>query len=178
MIPELATDRLVLRALRGDDFPAYAALCADPEVMKYVSGAPLSREEAWRQLALFAGHWTLRGFGTWAVEERATGAFIGRIGLHFPEGWPERELGWALARRFWGRGLAAEGCRAALDFAWTRLGWDRLISLIHPDNERSAQLATRLGARRAGRTIVRGVLVDRFLHERQPRSPSSATTPG
>lgn len=55
---------------------------------------------SWRQLALWRGHWDLRGFGMWALEERASRAFVGRVGLHYPEGWPDREVGWTLARTF------------------------------------------------------------------------------
>ncbi len=168
-IPELRTDRLLLRAFRAEDVEAYLAMCADREVMRYVSGSPLSAEDSWRQLAMFAGHWTLRGFGTWAVEERASGRFAGRIGLHYPEGWPDRELGWALARPFWGQGYAEEGARAALAHAFGTLGWERLVSLIHPENERSIRLATRLGARLEGAADVRGHAVAVSAYRRPAR---------
>jgi len=127
--------------------------------MRYLSvtGALLSREDAWRQMALFAGHWALRGFGMWAVEERESGRFIGRVGLHQPEGWPDRELGWSLAREAWGRGYATEAARAAADYAFRTLRWSHLIHLILPGNDRSIRVAGRLGARPAGTDIVRGV---------------------
>jgi RimJ/RimL family protein N-acetyltransferase len=106
-------------------------MCADPEVMRYVGErGVLSREEAWRQMATLAGHWHLQGFGMWAVEELATGEFVGRVGLHYPEGWPDREVAWALARPFWGRGYGTEAARAALDEAFGPLDWSRVISLI------------------------------------------------
>ena len=98
-------------------------------------------------MAMLVGHWELRGFGMWAVEERGTGAFIGRVGLHFPEGWPDREIGWALARPYWGKGFAFEAARAALAHAFDTLGWERAISLIDPANRRSIRLAERLGER-------------------------------
>jgi RimJ/RimL family protein N-acetyltransferase len=89
----IETPRLLLRPFRDTDIEAYAAMCADPEVMRYVGErGPLSRGDAWRQMAMLVGHWQLRGFGMWAVEERATGAFLGRVGLHFPDGWPDREV--------------------------------------------------------------------------------------
>jgi RimJ/RimL family protein N-acetyltransferase len=155
----LETGRLLLRDFRPDDTDAYADMCADPEVMQYLSadGSVLSRDDAWRQMAMFAGHWVLRGYGMWVVEERATGQLVGRVGLHYPEGWPGREVGWALARRFWGQGLAQEAARAAIDFAFQRLGWPHLISLIHPNNERSINLAMRLGESFEGVAEVRGV---------------------
>src|SRR5580692_11139014 len=103
--------------------------------MKYIGdGGPLSRDDAWRQMAMLIGHWELRGFGMWAVEEKATGEFVGRVGLHYPEGWPGAEIGWALARRMWGRGYAHEAARAALGVAFDSLAWTRAISLIAPEN--------------------------------------------
>jgi len=144
--PTRETERLVLRAWRDDDLDAYAQLCADPEVMRHLgNGSTLSREDAWRSMAMFTGHWVLRGFGTWAVEERATGTMVGRIGLHQPAGGPGLEVGWALDRAVWGRGYATEGGAAALDFAWRELDAARVISLIYPENTRSIAVAERLG---------------------------------
>ena len=124
-------------------------------MMRYISTV-LSREDAWRLMAMLAGHWQLRGFGMWAAEERETGRFVGRIGLHYPEGWPDRELGWALSRQFWGQGLATEAARAAGDYAFRELGWSHLISLIMPGNARSIRVAERLGATADGVAVVRG----------------------
>jgi RimJ/RimL family protein N-acetyltransferase len=156
----LGTERLILREFRQDDLDAYAEMCADPEVMRHLSvdGAVLSRQDAWRQMAMFAGHWALRGYGTWAIEERASGRFVGRVGLHFPEGWPDRELGWALARPYWGRGFASEAARAAVAHAFGDLGWPHVISLIHPDNARSIALALRLGETLVADVELRGVV--------------------
>jgi RimJ/RimL family protein N-acetyltransferase len=157
LLTELETARLRLRDFRATDLDQYAALCADPEVMRYVGDrSVLSREDAWRQMAMLAGHWHLRGFGMWVVEERTTGAFVGRVGLHYPEGWPDREVAWALARPFWGRGYATEAARAALGEAFGRLAWARVISLIDPTNARSVRLAERLGERLEGEATIRG----------------------
>ena len=165
---QLRTTRLLLRTFRADDIDAYAAMCADPEVMRYLGadGSALSREDAWRQMAMFAGHWVFRGYGMWAVEEQATGRFVGRVGLHYPEGWPDRELGWALCRPFWGQGLAEEAARAAAAFAFETLGWSHLISLIHPGNRRSIALAARLGEIFAGSCEVRGESLHVYRLER------------
>lgn len=95
----LNTDRLHLRMFRQDDFEIYAQMCADPDVMRYLgAGQTLSRQDAWRQMAMTIGHWQLRGYGLWAVEERASGELIGRIGVFYPEGWPDVEVGWMLRR--------------------------------------------------------------------------------
>jgi len=154
--PTLETERLLLRPFRLDDYDAYSEMCSDPEVMLYLAGLPLTRAESWRHMAFILGHWQLRGYGMWAVEEKATGVFAGRLGFNDPEGWPAFELGWTLARRYWGRGYATEGARAALAHAFTVLGKDHVISLILPGNQRSISVAERLGERLEGRTQVMG----------------------
>jgi RimJ/RimL family protein N-acetyltransferase len=142
----LETERLRMRMFREDDLDAYAAMCADPDVMRYIgAGGAITRADAWRQMALFLGHWELRGYGMWAVEERATGALIGRIGLYNPDGWPGFECGWLLARASWGKGYATEGARRALEHAFTTLGREHVISLIRPDNAASIRVAERIG---------------------------------
>ena len=118
MIPELRTERLLLRGLKQDDFEAYARFHADSEVMRYISGHPVSRADAWRSLAVMIGHWALRGYGMWGVERVSDGAFVGRVGLWNPEGWPGLEVGWTLAKEFWGQGYATEAARAAMKFAF------------------------------------------------------------
>jgi RimJ/RimL family protein N-acetyltransferase len=147
----LETDRLTLRMLREADFDAYAEMCADPEVMRYIGdGQPLDRPTAWRNLAMMAGHWALRGYGLWAAEERSSGLFVGRIGFWNPDGWPGFELGWMLRRTFWGQGYATEGARTALQFAFTQLQQPQVISVIHPENAASIRVAQRLGERLMG----------------------------
>src|SRR5262249_33885673 len=133
-IPELETERLLLRAWRESDYEAYARICADPEVMRFLGGKAYTRLEAWRHMAYIVGHWQLRGFGHWAVEEKATGAFVGRIGVQDPEGWPAFEIGWTVAKERWGRGYATEGARRVLEHVFTDMGREHVISLIHPDN--------------------------------------------
>src|SRR5262245_59849656 len=153
----LETERLVLRQFREADLDAYAEMCGDAEVMRHIGlGQPLGRADAWRNLALMLGHWQLRGYGLWAVEERATGEMVGRIGCWNPEGWPGLEVGWMLRRRYWGRGFATEGARAALTWAFTQLGCGHVISLIRPANEPSIRVAGRLGERLEGRVELMG----------------------
>jgi len=142
---------------REDDFEAYARICADPDVMRHLaSGQPLSRADAWRQMAMIIGHWDLRGYGMWAVEERASGTLLGRIGLFNPEGWPALELGWTLGKEHWGRGYATEGARRALEYAFRELRHPHIISLIRPGNDASIRVAERLGEALEGRTQLFG----------------------
>lgn len=157
-IPTLETERLKLRPFQRSDIDAYAALNADPEVQRYISdGTVWDRGRSWRHLAFLIGHWHLGGAGTWAVEDRATGELAGKIGFSCPDGWPGFELAWMLARRYWGRGYATEGGRAALGFAFEDLGQDHVISLIRPINGASIRVAERLGERLEGRSLIAGV---------------------
>ncbi len=159
-VPTLDTARLRLRPWHDEDLEPYAAMCADPEVMRYMGdGAPLSRDDAWRSMAMFVGHWQLRGYGMWAVEERDARAFIGRVGLHRPEGWPGLEVGWMLDRATWGRGYATEAGRASLDYAWRALDVDHVISLIMPENQASIRVAERLGQEREDTFDLNGLEV-------------------
>jgi RimJ/RimL family protein N-acetyltransferase len=144
---ELVTERLRLRPFAPEDFEAHAVICADPEVMRFIRAGALSRNDAWWQLARYLGHWQLRGYGLWAVEDRATGRLVGHLGFLEPEGGHGFEMGWALAREVWGKGYAYEGTRAALDWAFTELGRDRVACLIRPENARSIRLAERLGGK-------------------------------
>ena len=147
---ELETDRLKLRMWRESDLDDYAAICADPFVMRYLGGKVFTRDEAWRSMAFFIGHWQLRGYGHWAVEEKSSGRMIGRIGFLNPEGWPGFEIGWTLARHAWGKGYATEGARRALQYAFNELDQPHVISLIHPENTPSMKVAERLGEKREG----------------------------
>ena len=155
--PLLETARLTLRMFRGDDLDEYHAMCADPDVTRFLGdGKPLSRTDAWRHIAIFLGTWQLRGYGMWAVEDKASGKFLGRVGYIHPEGWPGIELAWVLARPFWGLGLATEAARACLEYGFSSLHFDHVISLIHPDNRRSISVAERLGERKEGVTEIFG----------------------
>jgi RimJ/RimL family protein N-acetyltransferase len=150
---ELETDRLKMRMWRESDLDAYAEMCADPTVMRYLGpGTVLTRAEAWRGIAFFMGHWQMRGYGHWAVEEKATGQMIGRIGFLNPEGWPAFEIGWTLARQAWGKGYAIEGAKTALQYGFKELDQRHVISLIHPENVRSMKVAERLGEKLEGKT--------------------------
>ncbi len=147
-IPTLETERMFLRAMREDDIEAEIAFF-QTDRSKSVGG-PLAAAQVWRAVAGMIGHWALRGYGFWALEEKATGAYLGRAGLWNPHPWPEPEIGWTLMASAEGKGFAHEGALAARDYAYDRLGWTTAISLIMAGNARSETLARRLGATRAG----------------------------
>lgn len=155
-MPLLTTERLALRMWDSADFETYAAMCADPEVMRFLSpdGQPLSRFAAWQSFSSIVGHWNLRGFGLFAVTERSSGQLIGRVGPWQPEGWPDFEIGWTIRRQFWGRGYATEAASACVAYAFNDLRRSHVISLILPENVRSIRVAERLGERLEGETTL------------------------
>jgi RimJ/RimL family protein N-acetyltransferase len=164
-IPSLATARLRLRPFAETDLDAYAAMCADEEVMRHIgTGGAVGRDIAWRQMAMFLGHWALRGYGMWAVERRSDRRLIGRAGFLHPEGWPGNELGWLLERAAWGQGFALEAASAARSFGRDALGLAELVSLIRADNVRSIALALKLGARNDGPVTLTGSEALLFRH--------------
>ncbi len=162
-IPELRTQRLTLRAFRADDLDAFAAINADPGFMQHLgNGLPRSRDETWAQMESALGQWALRGYGLFAVDVKGT--FAGRVGIFQPADWIEPELAWGLGAGFWGAGLATEAAAAARDWAFGRFGWTELASFIRPANVRSRRVAEKLGAEMSGTTLLRGGVVERWVH--------------
>jgi RimJ/RimL family protein N-acetyltransferase len=144
------SERLALRGWRDGDVEPFAALCADPLVMRFVGrGEPLDRAQAEASLAGIRGHWIRHGFGLWAAEERASGELAGFVGLALVNDRSgEVEIGWRLRRTAWGRGLATEGAEEVRDRAFGELGLPRLVALVHPDNAASLRVAEKLGMSR------------------------------
>lgn len=143
--PTLETERLVLRSIEERDLDGWARLVGDPESARFIGG-PVARSVAWRSMATMAGSWTLKGFGMFSVVEKSSGKWIGRLGPWQPEGWPGTEVGWGLIKEAWGKGYAAEGATAAIDWAFENLGWTNVIHTIDPQNLASIALAERLGS--------------------------------
>lgn len=143
-IPRLETERLILRAPCEADLDAEAAFFAS-DASKFVGG-PKRCDETWRSIAMLLGHWVMRGYGFWALDDKETGTFLGHVGLWGPEGWPESEIGWTLMNGATGKGYATEAALAARAYAYDILGWPTAISLIDPANTPSQRVAERLGA--------------------------------
>jgi RimJ/RimL family protein N-acetyltransferase len=146
--PTLVTERLVLRPLAESDIDDYVELFTTPEVRQALHlPDTFSRADAWSTMAQWRGQWELRGSGQWAVEERSTGLFVGRAGLHRPErpDWPGLEVGWALHPRHWGKGYATESGASSMAYAFEVMGVDAVFSVILPENDRSQAVARRLG---------------------------------
>jgi len=162
MVPVIETERLKLRGHRREDFRDCAALWADLEVVRYIGGKPFSAEEVWARLLRYVGHWQWMGFGFWAIEEKATGAFAGELGFaEFKreiepsiQGVPE--VGWVLAPHAHGRGFATEAVRAVVEWGDKHFGSTRTVCLIHPENLRSIRVAEKCGYKEFERTTYRG----------------------
>lgn len=148
-MPDLRTDRLLLRQWRESDRDAWAALTADPEVMEFFP-ATLTREQADSSLDRYRTDIEDRGWGLWAVD--LAGEFLGFTGLKpvavdLPFG-EATEVGWRLARHAWGHGYATEAARASLSFAFDELGLEEVVSMTAVLNERSQRVMRRLGMHR------------------------------
>ena len=145
-IPTVNTDRLRLRAFQASDLEAYAAMQANPEVMRYlVTGRTSTRAEVWRTMATSLGAWALRGYGMWACEKIDDGAFVGSVGIFQPLDWPEPEIAYSLDEPFWHRGYATEAAGAARDWLFAHFPVTRAASFIRPENRASIRVAEKIG---------------------------------
>lgn len=161
---ELHTPRLALRTWRDEDIARYAEICTDLDVMRYMpEGKPLSYAESERKIEKMRRHWEEHGHGWWALEERATRALVGRVGLTLlpqpgaqGQPLPAIEIGWLLAKGHWGRGLATEAATAARDHAFSALGAGCLHAAAQEANTPSLRVMERLDMTRTGRDVRRG----------------------
>jgi RimJ/RimL family protein N-acetyltransferase len=147
---QLETERLILRPPRLEDFNAWAKFLEDEEAARYIGGVQ-PRATAWRTFMCMCGCWHMTGIAMFSVIEKATGKWVGRLGPWYPEGWPQEEVGWGIAREHWGKGYATEGAAATMDYAFDVLGWTEVIHCIEENNAASQGVAKRLGSRNQGR---------------------------
>ncbi|WP_428029656.1 GNAT family N-acetyltransferase [Ancylobacter sp.] len=168
--PTLTTARLTLRPHRAEDFNAYAAMWAEPAVVRFIGGAPFSREAAWSRFLRHPGLWQFLGFGAFAVEERASGAFIGEAGFHdfrralSPSIEGTMEAGWVFAGAAQGKGYAQEAMAAALGWADAHRAETRITCMIEPTHAASLHVAGTLGFRHSADGLYNGhpmVLLER-----------------
>ena len=146
---QLETPRLLLRPPRLEDLDPWTDMMADEATARFIGGvAP--RAMCWRQLMTQIGAWHAHGFAMFAVTEKDTGRWIGRVGPWRPEGWPGTEIGWSIVRDRWGRGYAVEAAIASTNWACDTLGWTNVIHSIAPANVASQRVAQKLGSRNLG----------------------------
>jgi RimJ/RimL family protein N-acetyltransferase len=154
---DLLTERLILRPLRESDLDALAAIYADPQTMRFLGG-PRTREDTRGRLGWMIAAHREQGFGLWATTLRADGILIGRCGILVQdvEGASEHEIAYLLGSQWWGRGYATEAAAAIRDHARTRLGFERLISLIDAENAPSQAVARRIGMQHERNLLFEG----------------------
>jgi RimJ/RimL family protein N-acetyltransferase len=172
-IPVVVTARLRLRAFAAGDLDAYAAMRANPEVVRYLgTGRPATRAEVWSMLAAFLGQWALRGYGVWACEKLEGGAFVGSVGIYEALDWPEPEIIYSLDQPFWHQGFATEAATAARDWLFGHFPCPRAASFIRPENRASIRVAERLGAVCEGTIELRGATFQHWVHHRPGNAPA------
>lgn len=168
----LDTANLILRPLEVADVPAYAAFRSDPQVMRYLPPAARDGDQATiaaQRVPAFLAHWKQHGYGIWGVFERGSGALVGHCGLNHIEDYDETEVLYALARHAWGRGLATEAARAAVDFGFGPMGLTRIIALVHPDNVASQRVLAKLGLAYRHDLTFQGMRVRYHQRDREKR---------
>jgi len=164
----IKTDRLTLRKHTLQDTDSVFQLANDPAVLQFIRGMPASREEAWHRLLRYAGHWSLLGFGMFAVVERATDRFIGEVGLaDFQRGLGENfdgtpEAAWVFAGSSHGKGFALEAMTAALGWFDQQALSSRSVCIIDPLNTASIRLAEKLGFTCYDQGCYRGNTIDKY----------------
>jgi RimJ/RimL family protein N-acetyltransferase len=163
----LTTARLTLRPPELGDLDDTFALWADPEVVRFISGRPSTREEAWARLHRNIGLWAAHGYGPLIVRDKASGRLAGEVGLaNFgreidpPVG--PLEAGWVLAPWAHGKGFATEAVLACLDWARVRFAGQRATCIIDLDNAASLSVAERCGFKACGQTDYKGATVAMF----------------
>jgi RimJ/RimL family protein N-acetyltransferase len=176
-VPTRRTERLVLRPWRASDREPFAALNADPVVMEHLQGT-MDRAASDASVDRIHACWADRGWGLWAVEVPEVSPFIGYVGL-----WPADfvapgtvEVGWRLAREFWGNGYAPEAAADALRFGFQDVGLDEVVSFTVPQNSNSWRVMEKIGLRRAPGRDFDHPRVDPTQHPRLVRHVLYALT--
>ncbi|MEY9634347.1 RimJ/RimL family protein N-acetyltransferase [Bradyrhizobium japonicum] len=167
--PRIETEHLTLRPWCAGDIAPNAAMLSDPGTARFIAadGKPVTTEIAgWRNAAVISGHWALHGFGMFAVEEKSSGSYIGRVDPWCPPGWPGFEVGWGIAREFRGRGYAVEAASASIDWVFDSFEIDEIMHCIESTNTPSQGVARSLGARKEREIDLFGKPADAWITSR------------
>ncbi len=167
--PVIETERLILRPWCGADIAPNTLMLSDPPTARFITAdaKPVTDELlGWRNAAIMAGHWVLYGFGMFAVEEKVSRQYAGRVGPWSPPTWPGFEVGWGIAKEFRGKGYAVEAARATIDWVFSTFEVEQVIHCIDPENAASQAVARKLGARIDGKVPLFGHAADRWVTRR------------
>jgi RimJ/RimL family protein N-acetyltransferase len=160
--PRIETERLVLRPFSVDDLDPLAAMWGSEDVVRYLGGQTLNREDTWRRSLAACGQWPYVGFGYWIAELKSDGSFAGQLGFADfkrqmePSLEGEPELGYVFASTVHGQGMGYEACSAVLEWAEENLGAASYPAIISPENTASIRLAEKLGFTRQQDATYRG----------------------
>jgi len=168
--PVIETPRLKLRQWRGGDVAPYTAMLADPGTARFITVDGKSVDDVmmgWRHTVVMAGHWAIHGAGMFAVEEKHSGKFVGRVGPWFPPTWPDFEIGWGITKEAQGKGYATEAARAAIDWAFATFEIAQVIHCIDRENTASQGVARRLGAEKQREIELFGHVADMWVTTRK-----------
>ncbi|QNE38554.1 GNAT family N-acetyltransferase [Hymenobacter sp. NBH84] len=176
LVPLLETADLYLRAPQPTNLPEAAAMHADPDFYRFLANKPNSEEEVWRRMLAQLGHWAMLGYGSWAIEEKTSGRYIGTVGFFdfqrdlTPSLKGTPEAGWVLAPHVHGRGYGSQALHAALAWADAQLPIERITCIIDPDNAASLNLARKFGFREFARTTYHNdtiVVLERLREDKR-----------
>jgi RimJ/RimL family protein N-acetyltransferase len=165
---KIETERLSLRQFRDDDWRDLHRYYSDETAIQYTVGRAFSEGDTWRAMCSMLGHWNIRGYGPYAVEEKRSSRVLGIVGFWFPNDWPSPEIKWALAPEFWGKGFAKEAATAVQQVGRQCMPNISLISLIHSKNEASKGLAIALGATFESEIDFRDDVFQIYRHPSEP----------
>lgn len=180
-IPVLETPRLRLRGHTLADLKACTEMWGDPDTTKHIGGRPSTAEESWARLLRYAGHWTLLGYGFWAIEEKASGVYIGDIGIADLKREIESplnscpEVGWAIVTSARGKGYATEAMQAVTAWGDVRFNGATTVCIIDLDNQPSIRVAEKAGYCRVGTVDYKGSSI--MLFSRVPVIAKAAGSP-
>lgn len=144
----LETKRLLLRALTSDDLETVIELNSDPEVVRFITGGtPMTREQTEARFNFYLNHQKTHGFAIWAIINKEDKSFIGICGIQYLEDTPNIEVGYRLAKAFWGKGIATEAAKACLDYGFNKLNLSEIVAVIDVENIASQKVIEKIGLR-------------------------------
>ncbi|MEL6648736.1 MAG: GNAT family N-acetyltransferase [Pseudomonadota bacterium] len=160
--PTVTSKQLILRGYLESDYERFAEFGTSKRAC--FVGGPVSAAECWRSFMAAIGHWTLRGYGMWVIEDRESGHVAGRVGIILNDGWHEPELAWHIYEGFEGKSVAYRAALLAREYSARHFGLNRVMSYISKENQRSIRLATRLGAIHEKDVEMRGAPTQMWRH--------------